>query len=163
MKVFLKIVFWIVILYCISCAALLFEEDYRQFIRYIYENLSSNKLIFHRPGKYFHFASGEFVLAPSLFFLLLYFFLRNRNKKKQILRIITTVILFFVSIVFLSFIDSQEKLAECTACPDGTRVLTYEEINYDLLFIISLILALLPSILEFTKTLLETKKHSKTT
>ena len=42
---------------------------------------------------------------------------------------------------------------ECTACNDGKRVLSYYDINYDLIFIISLVSAILPFILTEIKNM----------
>ena len=135
----------LIVLYLISLAAFIFEEDFRKLIRYLYGSLSSNKISFQQSGKYFHFASGEFLSATCMFFLLL--FVLIKNKKNLIINLILVWVIFCISTILFCFLDGFGKLAECTACDDGTRILTYNEINYDLIFILSLTLSLLPMII----------------
>jgi len=147
MKIFFKIICFIIILYLIFLATFLFEEDYRKAIRYLFEFFSDNKLSFHMPKKHFHFASDEFIFSPCAFFILMFVFLKHETKKTIILKSILAFFIFPVSNLIFCILDSFGKLAECTACQDGTRILSYDEINYDLIFITSLTLSLLPVII----------------
>lgn len=58
------------------------------------------------------------------------------------------------------YFDSSIKLLECTACDDGTRVLRYNDIRYDSIFVISLIISLLPVLTTQFKMVMQTHKEN---
>jgi hypothetical protein len=72
--------------------------------------------------------------------------LKRQAKKQRARNIILGILLLIVSTVTFCFIDSNGKLIECTACDNGKRVLAFNELNYDLIFITSLIFGILPAI-----------------
>jgi hypothetical protein len=151
MRLFLKIIIGLLVLYLLALIAFTYEENYRKVIRYLYEILSRNMISFQQPGKYFHFASAEFVFAFCTVITLLFFVLKNQNNRLRILNLILSFVVFSIVTIAYCFLDSFNKLAQCTACPDGTRILTYDVIQYDLLFILSLSISLIPSVVLLIK------------
>lgn len=69
------------------------------------------------------------------------------------LKIIFSLLLVFVFTAILAAynVDSLGKVIECTACKDGVRSLGYNAVNYDVHFIISLAIALMPLLWVFIK------------
>jgi len=147
MKLFLKIIIGSIVLYLLGLIAFVYEEHYRKLIRWFYELLSLNRLSFQNHGKYLHFANGAFIFAFCAAFTILFFLLKNQNKRLKFLSLIFSFIIFWLITIIYCFLDSFSKLAECTACQDGTRILAYNEIQYDLIFVLSLSIAIIPVIL----------------
>ena len=61
--------------------------------------------------------------------------------------------------ILITAFDSKRLIIECTACDDGIRKLTFNEITYDKYFIISLTTA---TIYLLTTYLIERKRLKKT-
>ncbi|MGX7668751.1 hypothetical protein [Flavobacterium pedocola] len=146
MKVFFRIIIGVVVAYFLAVLAFLYEERYRKLIRKLYGLLTENKITFEQSGKYFHFPSGTFIFAFVLFSITLFLLLKRQNKRQRIKNIVFGILLLAISTFTFCFLDSVGKLAECTACNDGKRVLGFNAINYDLLFVMSLLFAILPTI-----------------
>ncbi len=146
MRMFFKILIGIVVAYFLALFAFAYEENYREFIRNLYELLTENKISFKNYGKYFHFASGEFISAFLIFLVSIFVLLKRQEKKQRVRNIILGIILLIISTITFCYIDSNGKLMECTACNNGKRILEFNDINYDLIFISSLIFGILPTI-----------------
>lgn len=123
-------------------SAFLTEDYYRQFTRFLFKLFNGDKIIF--IGKNFHlFASIKFVVAFGLFCSLTFLAL-NRNKFYNTLNAILYIsATFLLTTTLISLLDSKRLILECTACNDGIRRLTYNEITYDLYFMTSLLVSLL--------------------
>jgi hypothetical protein len=134
-------------------SAFFFEDKYEKLIRYLFEGLSSNNISFIHSRKYIHFASGQFVLTFGLFTVTLIFLLSRQSKKQIIINLLAATFLLIISTILFCYVDGSAKLIECTACDDGTRALNYWDINYDLIFMVSLITAILPSVLTEIKNM----------
>ena len=52
--------------------------------------------------------------------------------------------IFFISTFLFSYIESNLKIIECTACDNEKLKLHFNHINYDLIFISSLVISLIP-------------------
>ena len=138
--------------------AFLFEDYYRQLVRFSFKFFNGDSIQF--MGKNFHlFASGSFIFAFGLFLSSSFLLLKSTSLVKRIKRTLLTVIIFFGTTVIITALDSMGLVAECTACNDGIRRITYNQITYDKYFIISLSVALLYLLAAF---LLERKRLSKT-
>lgn len=123
-------------------SAFLFEDYYRQFIRFLYKYFTDDKLIF--IGKNFHlFASLKFVLTFSIFCSVLFFALSRNIFYNKIKAIFYSFLIWFLTINILSFIDSKGLVIQCTACNDGIKRINYNEINYDSNFVLSILTTLL--------------------
>lgn len=133
-----------------------FEDSYRKIIRNLYTSLSNNKISFFLPKKDFHFPSDVFLISFGLFVTLLYFFINRQTRRQKIINGMLAIFILISSIIFQCYFDGVSRLAECTVCNDGTIRLRYSDINYDLIFISSLILSLLPAaitgLINFIKT-----------
>lgn len=147
MKTIKIVIISLIILYCSAYFAFYFEESYRKLIRYLYELFTQNKISFIHPRKYFHFASGEFVSTFALFILSIIYLLRKHTKKQNIINLFLGILILATSTFIICYVDSFLKLAECTTLENGERILNYDDLNYDILFISSLILTISPSII----------------
>lgn len=151
MRIFFKILIGIVIAYFLALIAFIYEENYRDLIRNLYQQLTENKISFKNYGKYFHFASGEFISAFVIFIISIFLLLKRQENRQRIKNILFGTLLLIISTIIYCYIDGNGKLIECTACDDGKRVLRYNDINYDLIFISSLIFGILPTIISEIK------------
>ena len=158
MRFILKILIGIVVAYFLAVFAFTYEENYREIIRNLYQQLSENKITFKNYGKYFHFASGEFISAFTIFSILIFLLLKKQENRQRIKNIIVGSILLIISTIIFCYLDGFGKLIECTACDDGTRILRFNDVNYDFIFISSLIFGILPTIVTEIKN---RKKHLK--
>lgn len=122
--------------------AFLFEDYYRQLIRLLFKIFNGDKIQFF--GKNFHlFASNKFVLSFGLYLSVTFLFVRHLNLFDRIKNLTISTIIFFIATISISAFESKRLVLECTACNDGIRKLTYNEITYDKYFIISLVISLI--------------------
>jgi hypothetical protein len=135
-----------------------FEESYRKIVRYLYVALSDGKISFFIPKKYFHFPRGKFVFSFGFFITILYFLIYRQTAKQRVINITLGLFLFAASILIHCYFDSTFKITECTACKDGARQLQYNEISYDIIFISSLVFAIIPFATTEIKKLIKLKK-----
>lgn len=138
--IFLLIVLFIASIYC----SFFFEGSYRELIRKLYVTLTNGKISFIIPKKFLHFASGSFVVSFGLFMITSCLLFYRQTAKQRIVNIILGLLLFVVSVLMQCFVDGQGKLITCTACDDGRLKLSYYAIDYDAIFIISLVIAIIP-------------------
>lgn len=156
MKLLFKIAITLLLAYLLALLAFLYEEKYRKSIRWCYQFLSQNKISFINHGKYFHLPSGTFIVSVVVFAAAVVVLLKNQNKTQRLKNILFGILFFILITLACCYIDSNLKRIECTACKNGTRVLAFNDINYDVLFITSLAFALLPALIT------EIKNRSKT-
>lgn len=127
-------------------SAFYFEEYYRSFVRHFFKYFSDNKIQF--VGKNFHlFASDYFVLSFGVFCVIFIKLIKEETLKSMFWNVFIVIILFAATTITISYVFSVIKITECTACDDGIRKLQYNEINYDAIFITSLLVSLVPLIL----------------
>ncbi len=131
------------------------EGYYRKTIRFLFTSLNSN-VSFHHPRKYYHFASGAFVTTFGIFNVILFLALNKLKVKRKIINLFLLFLILAISTITYCYFNSLFKVIECTACDDGKVKLTYDSVNYDLIFITSLLLSSTPifisSILNWKKT-----------
>jgi len=121
--------------------ALLFEDYYRQLVRLSFKFFNGNNIQFF--GENFNlFPSDSFVAAFGLFASLTFLLLKLSSQPNRIKRTCVTIIIFFATTVLITALDSKRLILECTACNDGIRRLTYDQLTYDKYFIISLTIAI---------------------
>ncbi len=136
------IILFIIFITSIYCA-FYFEGSFRRLIRYLYIAFSNGKISFF-PKKDIRFASWGYVVSFGLFIATLCFLFYRQTNKQRIINVALAIFLLVASILIQSYLGSLFKLIECTACNDGTRKLHFNEINYDQIFISSLIVAIIP-------------------
>ena len=138
--------------------AFLLEDYYRQLVRFLFKFFNGDNIQFF--GKNFHlFASDSFVAAFGLFTLLTFLLLKFSSRPYRIKRVSITIIVFFATTILITALDSKRLIMECTACNDGIRKLTFNQVTYDRYFIISLSTAIFYLL---TTYLLERKRHRMT-
>lgn len=139
-------------------AAFLFEDYYRQLVRFLFKLFNGDNIQFF--GKNFHlFPSDTFVVAFGLFTSLAFLLLKFSSRPNRLKRTCVTVIVFFATTILITELDSKRLIIECTACDDGIRRLTFNQLTYDKYFIISLSTAI---VYLLTTYLLQRKRLGKT-
>ena len=124
--------------------SVLAEPKLRLLIQTLFKSLTNNAIHFY--GKDFHlFASPYYYLSFGLLLLVAWFSWNGLTSKQKILYGLMTTLIFFVSIISISWLNSNAMIIECTACNDGTRGIHYNDINYDGIIIGSLFLSMIPS------------------
>jgi len=116
--------------------AFLLEDYYRQLVRFSFKFFNSDNIQFF--GKNFHLLSDSFVLAFGLFTSLTFLLLKFSSSPYRTKRACLTVVIFFATTILITALDSKRLIIECTACDDGIRRLTFNQITYDRYFFISL-------------------------
>lgn len=130
------------------------ESGLRRLIQTLFKILTSNAIHFY--GKDFHlFASSYYYLSFGLLFLIIWIFWNGLSTKGKIANGLMTLVIFFISIVMLSWWGSMAKIVACTACNDGTRGIHYNDVNYDAIIAISLLISILPTGFRQIKMLME--------
>lgn len=127
------------------------EGDYRKLIRWLYENLSGHKISFHHPRKYFHLASGFFVLSIALFNVILLHIILKLRRLQLVINSVLSAFGFIVSLLIYSLIDSNIRIMECTACDNGSLQLQYDDLKYDRIILVALLVAIAPWVIGFLK------------
>ena len=135
----------------------LFENHYRQFVRFSFKFFNGDKIQF--VGKNFHlFVSNRFLVSFGLFSSLAFLLIRTSLKRRRIIKTLLMFIVLLISTLIVTALDSKRLIIECTNCDDGIRKLTYNEITYDTYFIICLIIAILFLLIQ---RILESNKSDK--
>ena len=116
---------------------------------YIY--LSNTKISFSDPAIFFHFPSSVFVYSFMIFNLLFSIILYFLNKKQRVLNFTLGVFAILISTLIYSYLDVTAKIYTISKNLNASIELQYNDVNYDLIFLISLFLGLLPSIISLIK------------
>jgi hypothetical protein len=124
-------------------AAFFFYDHYEILIRWLYVFTTKHKISFFVPRKYFVFASNLFCTSFAVFCTVIGFIMLKWPQKRNVVYLLTSVLVFFLTTLVASYITSNNLIATCTACNNGTRTLHWGEVNYDLIFVISLTMALI--------------------
>jgi len=123
-------------------AAFACEEYYRQLVRFLFKLFNGNNIVF--IGKNFHLLpSTEFTVSFGVFCTLTFFILQKNPLYNEYKAFIYLIVMFILTTTIISWLDSKRLIIECTACDDGIRKLSYNEITYDAYFMISLIIPFL--------------------
>lgn len=123
-----------------------FEGEMRFLIRDLYGLITNQRIYFY--GKDIHlFASNLYYVAFGVYFAMHYILTPNLGFRRSVKYIVLALSSFLVTLTVLCAIDSHTKIAQCTACANGTRGLQYNEIDYEMLVLISLGVSLIASAL----------------
>ena len=136
-----------------------FENPFRQLIRNTYTSLTDNDILFIQPGKYIHFPSPLFIISFGLFVAIFYYLLTNHTINQRIRIIVLAVLIFVASLTVHCYFDGLMKIVVCTACSDGKRTLRFNDIEYDLIFISSLTLSIIPACISEIKRRIKNAKN----
>jgi len=79
----------------------------------------------------------------------------NKNFLPIIRNSLLSVLIFITTVIGISALDANLKVAECTACDDGIRILHWNDISYGMILGISIILAIFPSLISIIKLALK--------
>jgi hypothetical protein len=117
--------------------AFLFEDYYRQLVRFSFKIFNGDNVQF--IGKNFHlFASEIFVGAFGVFISLTFLLLKFSDSRYRLKRGYFAIVVFLATTIFIATLDCKRLIVECTACDDGIIRLTFNQLTYDKYFIISL-------------------------
>lgn len=140
-------------------AAFLFEEYYRQLVRYSLKLFNGKNIQFF--GKNSHlFPSYSFVNTFGLFTSFTFLLLRFSCEPNRIKKISLAVLFFFATTFLITAVDSKLMVIGCTACNDGMMRLSFNQPPYDNYFMISLAVAFL--YISITYLLAYKRKSNKT-
>jgi hypothetical protein len=138
---FLNVLYWLLPFFIGIAGVLLGDEFIRASIQYCYLVFSNKQIILN--GKDFHlFYPVYYYIIAGIVLAIVTWFLRMSGVRLGLKLALLFVVTSVVSVVVISYIDSQVKLAECSACNDGLRVLSYNSINYASIVSTSLVIAL---------------------
>ena len=152
LKIFHKNIIWIVTVFIIASAIGFYcENSYRILVRYLFRLLTSNSIIF--VGKDFHILpETSFVISFGIFCSIFINSLLRDSIKIILIKISIVIVLFFITTLISTFVDGTYSIMECTKCDDGIRRLNYNDVNYSLHFILSLLIAIIPTLFIILKT-----------
>lgn len=153
MKLSIRIILSILIFVSSVYLSFIYESEYRKIVRWLYEFLTNNKISFNHPAKYLHFASGAFVSSISIYLVVILNLIFKHERRTLLINTCLSLTLFPISLVLYSIVDSNLKIIECTMCDDGLRTLDYNDILYDRIMILSLIISLIPWIISEYKNM----------
>jgi hypothetical protein len=136
------------------------EPKLRHFIQFLYQCFSSNKIQF--SGKEFHlFASNEYYIFSTILIAML-LYLKQKISVRNILKYtLVEVLVFFISLTAICFFDSSIKLAVCTLCSDGIRIIGYGDLKYEAIIIVSLFVTLIPVLARYVRSFLRLRAQRK--
>ena len=141
-----KIIFLVLILLSAMITALCFEGRYRTLIRFLYRYFTNGKISF--IGKNFHFFSLTFIWSFGIFCVIMAYIQIGQSTTKVIRNVIVMIFILILTTSVICYFGSQSKIIECTACDDGNIRLHYNEVNYNLIFLSSLIITSLPNVIK---------------
>lgn len=121
-----------------------FEDDYRDLIRWFYKHVSDYKISFFQPRKHIYFTSSYFILSVALFIIIVFNLAMTQKKIQIVVNILISILSFVLSIYAYSYFDSKMILNECKECINGFKQLNFEEVNYDKIMMISLLISIIP-------------------
>ncbi|WP_130733835.1 hypothetical protein [Flavobacterium sp. J27] len=130
--------------------ALLTDSFFRHIIQTLFVATTFHKINF--VGKDFHFFSSA--LYYNLFGLAMIVVALDgysTNIKQLLQKISMSILIFAVAILGISTVEAHLKIIECTACDEGYRNLHWNDINYEIIVLVSLFLAIIPNSIRLVK------------
>ena len=124
----------------------LVEYRLRQIIQSLFKNLTNGAIHFY--GKDFHlFASVYYYLSFGMSFLVFLILYNGSSLKQRLIGVILAVGAFLMAVTIICWFEANRMIVECTACHDGTRGIHYNDINYDGVAMVGLLVALIPGMI----------------
>jgi hypothetical protein len=151
-----KIIFGILAFVIGFGIALYSESFFREIIQDIFKWSTSDKIKFVGKNMYI-FSDKTYYIVLGIIPLILTLENLKRKPTEFLKNGIICLLIFGISLIGISAIDANIKVAECTACDDGIRKLHWNGINYGLIIGTSAIIAIIPSLIRIIK---RTKKAS---
>ena len=122
--------------------AWIIDPHLRTFIQNLYEVLTNRGIYF--VGKNFYlFPSLPQIMIMGLSALVFWMRGKNDSKEKHLINGAKILGLFLFILVALSFVDGNLKVMQCTMCEDGRRGLRYNDISYEGLTMMSILISLI--------------------
>ncbi|MGV3538439.1 MAG: hypothetical protein ACO1OQ_01425 [Rufibacter sp.] len=136
----------------------------REFIRSIYQWSTDNAFQFY--GKHIIINLGPlYYLTFGLATLSLWICSKRLEPKKCLALIGLSIIIFLATMVIYGFIDGNLRAASCTRCEDGIVKLHWNDLDYNFITEISMILGITPLLIKTIKrknlSLTTAKRQSK--
>ena len=127
-----------------------FESFFRIEIQKIFRWSTNNHIQF--VGKNFHIFNGSFYYLSFAFSFLSFGISNQKLKiKRIIINTVIAIVVFALTTIILSSFEANAKVIECTACENGVRQLHWNEINYDFILGISILISIIPSLITFIR------------
>lgn len=145
------IFFFVILGFLIACySTLFFESEYRTLVVKLYKFSTKNNISF--TGKAFNlFPTYKFSVFFGIWIVFFIFRIINFKIKNRFIHFVCSFFLFFITTFLFCYIEGNLKIIECTACDDGKLQINYNQINYDLIFITSLIVSIMPLLITTIK------------
>lgn len=141
--------------------AFLFENYYLQLVRFLFKFFNGDNIQFF--GKNFHlFPSDSFIVSFGIFTSLTFLLLKFSSRTNRLKRTCVTIFVFLATTILITVLDSKRLIIECTACDDGIRRLTFNEVTYDKYFITSLTTAIIYLVTAYLLERIRLRKTNKT-
>ncbi|HYH14850.1 MAG TPA: hypothetical protein VD794_06515, partial [Flavisolibacter sp.] len=138
-----------------ACAFYL-EEPFRRLTRWLYQFFTNYRISF--VGKNFHlFASAIFLASFGFYSVLLYHLMLRLEKHRRVFWAIVTLLTFAVVLSIVTAFDSNAQIMTCTACKDNKLAIRYNDLSYDTIFIVGLVVSLIPLVTTLYK---QQKNHT---
>lgn len=95
-------------------------------------------------GKYFQlFGSPWFLFGSATWSLAAFLLIKKFTWQQALIRLLIAVAVFFSVVFVLVSGWAASRVMQCTACDDGVRIMRFEEVPKDGLFVTTLVLSLL--------------------
>ena len=151
-----QILLAIIIFMVSNVIASLYGNYFRRLVRYFFQYSTDGNITF--IGKNFHlFESAEFGISFGLFSIFVFYTFKEFNSQRKIMSGIIIFLLFIVSTFIMCYFESNSRIIECTACDDGKLNINYNSINYDSIFITSLVISVFPFLINYIRAFVAKK------
>lgn len=121
-----------------------------EIIQNIFRWTTDNRIQF--SGKYFILLTSDyFFLSIGIGFFLVTFDNVKRKSSQVIVNSLVAISLFCLSVFSVSALDANFRVIQCTACRDGIIELQKSAVNYDLIVILSVSVAVIPSLIRIIR------------
>jgi len=121
------------------------DSKYQQFVGALYKIFQGEKLVFF--GKYQLFPTWTFVISFAISSVIIFNLVLRLKARKKAASIVISAIALLITLMISSYVASTILIAECTICQNGIRTVNYSSIDYDTHAIISLVMAIIASII----------------
>ena len=126
------------------------DSHFRNLIHDLYLITTDNRIQF--TGKNFHLFGDPFQFATFGLMFLIFTVAHLKSKIRKILQnAIILILIFGIALVVISGLNANMRIIECTACVDGIRRLSYNQIDYELILILSSMFSIIPSIFRLVR------------
>ncbi len=158
-----RVIFTILICFILFFAGLFLtsylEIYYRRYIQFLYKWSTNGNLTL--VGKNFRlFPKNPYLFSLGIYLSILFLFFRSKIKTNYWLLVASSIFFIWISIVVISFINSNIRLLSCTACNDGKLSINLYEVPYDEIVSLALLVGLIPIFWKLLRKMLKSEEDN---